>query len=323
MYSWTDGNLHVQVEMRKVSVNTELDFDRGQYQGFWVAVRNGIDISLGLIGDKIIDPVANYSDIIREGPDNPYYFGLTVSETTSANFGVNCDMPGLHFADTCVSDEDCEEFPNTVCQAEPVNAGLDPGTRRLPFSSWEAGDSLLKSCWCKAGHVRIPQSAGCYDPVRKVVTLQDACFADYHCNDLPNTGCYEDLLVPQYNKSCQCLPGNKPFLPDPRTGLVEGCAPLTERDMATVQGCSRRFNIKNKAEWLPETFFPLNKETSSFFVKFPAEADIEATEDDTAVIRLMDQNRGTDKMYSFKIQRKTGKVSLYDSRITRPFFFSR
>ena len=105
--------------MRKVSVNTELDFDRGQYQGFWVAVRNGIDISLRLIGDKIIDPVANYSDIIREGPDNPYYFGLTVSETTSANFGVNCDMPGLHFEDTCVTDEDCAEFPNT---GETANA---------------------------------------------------------------------------------------------------------------------------------------------------------------------------------------------------------
>ena len=171
--------------------------------------------------------------------------------------------------------------------------------------------------------MRIPESRGCYDPIRKVVTLKDACFADYHCNDLPNTGCYEDLVVPQYNKSCQCLPGNKPFLPDPRTGLVEGCAPLTERDMATVQGCSRKFNIKNKAEWIPETFFPLNKEISSFFVKFPSEADIEATEDDTAVIRLMDQNRGTDKMYSVKIERKTGKVSLYDSRITRPFFFSR
>ena len=88
-----DGQLN-QAEMRKVSVNTELSFGKSQYQGFWVAVRNGIDISIGRIGDKIIESVANYSDIIREGPDNPYYFGLTVSETTSADFGVNCDMPG-------------------------------------------------------------------------------------------------------------------------------------------------------------------------------------------------------------------------------------
>ena len=205
----------------------------------------------------------------------------------------------------------------------PVNPGLDPGTRENPFAEWKSGDEILKSCWCKEGHMRIPESKGCYDPIRKVVTLRDACFADYHCNDLPNTVCALDLFMDRYNKSCQCLPGNKPFLPDPRTGLVEGCAPLTERDMATVRGCSRKFNIKNKAEWVPETFFPLNKEISSFFVKFPPESDIEATEDDTAVIRLMDQNRGTDKMYSVKIRRKTGKVSLYDSRITRPFFFSR
>ena len=94
--------------MRKVSVNTELRFDKSQYQGFWVAVRNGIDISIGRIGDKIIESVANYSDIIREGPDNPYYFGLTVSETTSADFGVNCDMPGAEIhAD---NDDDADDI---------------------------------------------------------------------------------------------------------------------------------------------------------------------------------------------------------------------
>ena len=186
------------------------------------------------------------------GPDDPYYFGLTVSDSASAQFGVNCDMPGLHFEDTCVTDEDCSEFPNTgeaakfspqfyisdilsVCAAEPINTGLDSGTRRLPFDQWREGDTLLRSCWCRAGHLRIPQSAGCYDPVRRVVTIQDGCFADYHCNDLPNTYCAEDLLLPRYNKSCQCLPGNKPFLPDPRTGLVEGCAPLTDQVSNTIK----------------------------------------------------------------------------------------
>ena len=71
------------------------------------------------------------------------------------------------------------------------------------------GDELLKSCWCKIGHIRIPESKGCYDPIRKVVTLRDACFADYHCNDLPNTVCAYDVNMERYNKSCQCLPGNK------------------------------------------------------------------------------------------------------------------
>ena len=50
------------------------------------------------------------------------------------------------------------------------------------------------------------------------MTLKDACFADYHCNDLPNTVCAHDTLMDRYNKSCQCLPGNKPFEPNPRTG---------------------------------------------------------------------------------------------------------
>ena len=104
---------------------------------------------------------------------------------------------------------------------------------------------------------------------------------------------------------------------------MEGCAPLTDQDMATVRGCSRKFNIRNKAEWLPETYFPLNQETASFFVKFPGEGDVAATDDDTAVIRLLDERRGRDKMYSVKIRRATGKISLYDSRITRPFFFTR
>ena len=94
---------------------------------------------------------------------------------------------------------------------------------------------MLKSCWCKAGHIRIPESRGCYDPIRKVVTLRDACFADYHCNDLPNTVCAYDVNMERYNKSCQCLPGNKPFEPDPRTGLVEGCAPLTKQDKANTK----------------------------------------------------------------------------------------
>ena len=59
--------------------------------------------------------------ILIKGPDDPYYFGLTVSETTTADFGVNCDMPGLHFDDTCVTDDDCSEFPNTGMEINEDN----------------------------------------------------------------------------------------------------------------------------------------------------------------------------------------------------------
>ena len=86
----------------------------------------------------------------------------------------------------------------------------------MPFEEWEDREKLLKSCFCKEGHIRIPLSTGCYDPVRRVVTLKDPCFADYHCKDLPNTGCLFDRTVPAYNRSCQCIPGNKPFDPEPR-----------------------------------------------------------------------------------------------------------
>ena len=111
--SQNSGESYVQASNRKIQVNTEIDFEKSRFQGFWIAVRNGIDVSIGLIGDKIINPIASFSDVMREGPSDPYYFGLTVSETTSADFGLNCDMPGLHFDDTCVTNDDCSEFPNT------------------------------------------------------------------------------------------------------------------------------------------------------------------------------------------------------------------
>jgi hypothetical protein len=316
-----NGGDYTRQEGSKESENAVLDLDNSTYKGFWISVRNGIEISVGRIGDKLIDSIANYTDVIREGPDAPYYFGLTTPETTSAFFGVNCDMPGLHFEDTCVTDDDCVDFPNTVCMAEPVNKGLDPGIRRLPFEKWKEGDTLLKSCWCKEGHIRIPQSEGCYDPIRKVVTLQDACFADYHCNDLPNTICSQDMLMPLYNMSCQCIPGNKPFEKDPRTGLVEGCAPLTNKDKTSIDGCSRRFTIKDKAEWVPETVFPMSQDTFAFFVTLGSPDDVGNREDDTAVIRLLDEKKDKQKMYSIKIYREEGKIALYESKITRSFFF--
>ena len=52
-----------------------------------------------------------------------------------------------------------------------------------------------------------------------------------------------DVDMPKYNMSCQCIPGHKPFEADPRTGLIEGCAPLTAEDKGTIAGCSRRLDI--------------------------------------------------------------------------------
>jgi len=323
-----NGGNFIQQDGRKVSVNAVIDLDKDRYQGFWISIKNNVEISIGRIGDKLIDSVANFTDVLREGPSEPYYFGLTTPVATIASFGVNCDMPGLHFEDTCVSNDDCEEFPQTVCQSMPVNIGLDPGTRSIPYEKWKEGDEILKSCWCKEGHMRIPESKGCYDPIRKVVTLKDACFSDYHCNDLPNTICAHDLFMDRYNRSCQCIPGNKPFEPNPRTGLVEGCAPLTKKDKATVSGCSRRFTLEAKAEWVPETVFPIEHDeffradVAVFFVTLGSMSEPGNDEKDTAVIRLLDNMRDRRKMYTIKIFRQGGKIALYESKITRSFFFS-
>ena len=133
-------------------------------------------MAFGKIGQPLVDPVLTWKDVSRDGPSDVFYFGLTTAET-SASYGINCDVPNLHFSDTCVEDSDCAGIPNTVCRNQPVNAGLDPGTRRLPYDRWKPRDSLLKSCFCEPGHLRIPLSDGCYDPIRRVVTLGKVYFS--------------------------------------------------------------------------------------------------------------------------------------------------
>ncbi len=312
-----------QRELRKESVNNAINITDTRYNGFWFTVKNE-EITLGLIGDQLIEPMILWNDTLREGPRDVTFFGLTTDQA-SASFGVNCDVPNLHFADTCVTDEDCKDFPNTVCRNEPVNRGLDPGTRDEPFEEWEDRDSLLRSCFCKQGHVRIPQSRGCYDPIRKVVTLRDACFADYHCNDLPNTRCAFDRDVPKFNNSCQCVKGNKPFDPDPRTGLIEGCAPLTQQDKATVLGCSDRFKVTDGPEWVPEiqhaTEFDsaFGVDVATVYVNLGP--TITGSLEDVAIVRLLDDLKSPRKMYTVKWYRRDGKIEISESTRTRSFFF--
>ena len=296
--------------------------DTSFYRGFWFTVK-GDELTLGQIGDRLIDPVILWNDTLREGPRDVTYFALTTDQS-QASFGVNCDVPNLHFEDTCVTDEDCEAYPNTVCRNEPVNRGLDPGTRKLPFREWEDRDTLLKSCFCKEGHLRIPLSKGCYDPIRQVVTLRDACFADYHCNDLPNTECSFDQDVPKYNHSCQCIPGNKPFDPDPRTGLIEGCAPLTEADKASVLGCADKLSIENaELEWQPQRLYTTERDSVQnidYAVVYIKLLKGEGR-NDVAIIRLLDETKNPRKMYTVKFYRSEGKITLSESTRSRSFFF--
>lgn len=44
--------------------------------------------------------------------------------------------------------------------------------------------------------------------------------------------------------------------------------------------------------------------------------------DEAAVVRLLGPDLDREKMYSVKVYRKDGRVALYDSKITRTFFFA-
>jgi len=254
------------------------------------------------------------------------YFGLTTDQS-SATYGINCDVPNLHYADTCVEDEDCRDIPNTVCRNKPVILGLDPGTRSTPFRQWKPRDSLLKSCFCKEGHIRIPLSNGCYDPIRRVVTLGDTCFANYHCNDLPNTFCKEDLSVPKYNHSCQCMHEFKPFVPDSKTGLVEGCSALTKGDKYTILGCNQKFGIQNSPSllWVPSVYHETefdSRHNVYYSVVFLHVADKGRNSgSDVAVLRLLDKYRSRGKMLTIKFSPSEGKVSIGEATRTSSFFF--
>ena len=75
-----NGGGFVQQDGKKTSVNDVIDIgneENDDFQGFWISIKNDVTISVGRIGDKLIRPLLTYSDILREGPEEPYYFGLT------------------------------------------------------------------------------------------------------------------------------------------------------------------------------------------------------------------------------------------------------
>ncbi len=127
-----------QVDDRKDTVQSAINLtDTTVYKGFWFTVR-GDEIALGNIGDQLINPILMWNDTRRDGPRDVSYFALTTDQS-QASFGVNCDVPDLHFEDTCVSDDDCKDFPNTVCANVPINKGLvsEKGAARIEVKNIE------------------------------------------------------------------------------------------------------------------------------------------------------------------------------------------
>ncbi len=126
-----------------------------------------------------------------------------------------------------------------------------------------------------------------------------------------------------------------------RTGLVEGCAPLTDRDRSSVLGCADRIEIEDETRaaaatnrWMPRELHPMERGDSGdfkyavFFVRLQRSGSSGSSSSgrrrgsSEAVVRLVDSGRSNRKMLSVKFSGSTGKISLTEAVRTRSFFFS-
>ena len=86
--------------------------------------------------------------------------------------------------------------------------------------------------------------------------------------------------------------------------------------------------MKDRKEWVPDTTFPvdhddfLRADIAVFYVTLGSLFDVGNQAEDVAVVRLLGRDLYRKKMYTVKIWREGGKIALYESRITRNFFFS-
>jgi hypothetical protein len=60
-----------------------------RYVGFWITVRND-ELALGKIGSPLVQPLITWNDTLREGPRDPYYFGLTTDKVFFAETNLFC-----------------------------------------------------------------------------------------------------------------------------------------------------------------------------------------------------------------------------------------
>ena len=67
-------------EERVQSVQNVLNITEGTiHVGFWFTVKD-IEVSLGVIGDRLVDPLLVWNDTLRDGPRDVQYFALTTDE---------------------------------------------------------------------------------------------------------------------------------------------------------------------------------------------------------------------------------------------------
>ena len=82
------GYLKIKLELvleRSILLFSSRDLDETwsepRYVGFWITVRND-ELALGKIGSPLVQPLITWNDTLREGPRDPFYFGLTTDKVS-------------------------------------------------------------------------------------------------------------------------------------------------------------------------------------------------------------------------------------------------
>ena len=227
-------NRREAVQLEEIS-NSYKWLNSDTYTGIWVLVEYGY-IALGILDEHTLNnPMMKWKDPIT--PYDVSVIGLT-SEGSAVFYGVNCPMinrASFYPANTCTSDADCTDVPNTRCLRESEPQIL-PGTTLK-----------LLTCECADGFEPIPDpyrsvDGGCYDPIGRSATVNARCLSDRHCEFLKNTKCiptYQDASV----KTCRCTKGTLPITRLKDTGLVPGCEETELAKLLTVDSCKRQFTL--------------------------------------------------------------------------------
>ena len=67
-----------------------------RFIGFWITVRNE-ELALGKIGNPLTQPLITWNDTLREGPREPFYFGLTTDQVIFNICNCFCSKTGDKF----------------------------------------------------------------------------------------------------------------------------------------------------------------------------------------------------------------------------------
>ena len=88
-------------------------------------------------------------------------------------------------------------------------------------------------------------------------------------------------------------------------------------------GCSTKFKVEGLGEWVPALQYPteydagFGVDVGTVYIRM----GLDGSTDDVAIVRLLDENKSPQKMYTIKWYRRDGQISISESTRTRSFFF--